>query len=200
MRESLTDAQQTMDLDIIERHTRQAQRVLQELLNFARPKAAGSGTADACAVAASVTEVFSVKAAKKRVRLDVTCPPETLMVRMGVGELEQVVSNLVINALDAVAEDSGEIMVRVESVQDGVAIVVDDNGPGVAAQEVPHIFDPFYTTKAVGAGTGLGLAVVYGLVRDVGGEVGVQRSKMGGACFRVVLPAASENQDADPLQ
>jgi signal transduction histidine kinase len=200
LRESLTDAQQTMDLDIIERHTRQAQRVLQELLNFARPKAAGSGTADACAVAASVTEVFSVKAAKKKVRLDVTCPPETLMVRMGVGELEQVVSNLVINALDAVAEDSGEIMVRVESVQDGVAIVVDDNGPGVAAQEVPHIFDPFYTTKAVGAGTGLGLAVVYGLVRDVGGEVGVQRSKMGGACFRVVLPAASENQDADPLQ
>ncbi|MBU4525836.1 MAG: DUF3365 domain-containing protein [Desulfomicrobium sp.] len=200
LRETLTDPQQAMDLDIIERHTRQAQRVLQELLNFARPKAAGSGTADACAVAASITEVFSVKAVKRQVRLNVTVPPEALMVRIGVGELEQVVSNLVINALDAVAEGSGEIMVRVTSAQEGVVIAVEDNGPGVAAQDAPHIFDPFYTTKAVGAGTGLGLAVVYGLVRDVGGEVGVQRSDMGGARFYVVLPAAVDGQDADPLQ
>jgi signal transduction histidine kinase len=200
LRETLTDPQQAMDLDIIERHTRQAQRVLQELLNFARPKAAGSGTADACAVAASITEVFSVKAVKRQVRLNVTVPPEALMVRIGVGELEQVVSNLVINALDAVVEGSGEIMVRVKSAQEGVVIAVEDNGPGVAAQDAPHIFDPFYTTKAVGAGTGLGLAVVYGLVRDVGGEVGVQRSDMGGARFYVVLPAAVDGQDADPLQ
>ncbi|MDP3430031.1 MAG: HAMP domain-containing sensor histidine kinase, partial [Desulfomicrobium sp.] len=200
LRETLTDPQQAMDLDIIERHTRQAQRVLQELLNFARPKAAGSGTADACAVAASVTEVFSMKAGKKQVHLDVTVPPGALMVRMGVGELEQVVSNLVINALHAVAERSGEIMVRVKSAQEGVVIVVEDNGPGVAAQDAPHIFDPFYTTKAVGAGTGLGLAVVYGLVHDVGGEVGVQRSDMGGARFYVVLPAATDGQEAEPLQ
>lgn len=200
LRETLTDPQQAMDLDIIERHTRQAQRVLQELLNFARPKAAGSGTADACAVAASVTEVFSMKAGKKQVHLDVTVPPGALMVRMGVGELEQVVSNLVINALHAVAERSGEIKVRVKSAQEGVVIVVEDNGPGVAAQDAPHIFDPFYTTKAVGAGTGLGLAVVYGLVHDVGGEVGVQRSDMGGARFYVVLPAATDGQEAEPLQ
>lgn len=199
LRETLTDPQQAMDLDVIERHTRQAQRVLQELLNFARPKAAGSGTADACAVAASVTEVFSVKAAKKHVRLEVTYPPDVLKVRMGVGELEQVVSNLLINALDAVAEEVGEIMVRVEPAGESVAIIVEDNGPGVAAEDAPHIFDPFYTTKAVGAGTGLGLAVVYGLVRDVGGEVGVERSDMGGARFHVLLPAASPDQDADLL-
>jgi two-component system, NtrC family, sensor kinase len=200
LRETLTDPQQAMDLDIIERHTRQAQRVLQELLNFARPKAAGSGIADACTVAASVTEVFSVKAAKKNVRLDGVFPPQPLMVRMGVGELEQVVSNLLINALDAVAENSGQIMVRVESSGERVAISVEDNGPGVAAEDAPHIFDPFYTTKAVGAGTGLGLAVVYGLVRDVGGEVGVLHSHMGGAHFYVTLPAPEHDHDADLLQ
>jgi signal transduction histidine kinase len=200
LRETLTNPQQTMDLDIIERHTRQAQRVLQELLNFARPKAAGSGTADACAVAASVTEVFSVKAAKRDVRLSIDVPSEALLVRMGVGELEQVISNLLINALDAVAQHEGQIMVRVESVQERVAIRVEDNGPGVASEDAPHIFDPFYTTKAVGAGTGLGLAVVYGLARDVGGEVGVQPSDMGGAHFYVMLPAAERDHDADLLQ
>jgi len=190
LRQSLTDQQQAADLDIIERHTRQAQRVLQELLNFARPKTAGSGTSDACAVAASVCDVFSVQAAKKHVRLGLESPSGPLCVRLGIGELEQVISNLVINALDAVIEDEGEIVVRVAPGDGNVRIVVEDNGPGVSAQDAPHIFDPFYSTKAIGSGTGLGLAVVYGMVRDVGGEVEVERSAAGGAKFVVILPAA----------
>jgi signal transduction histidine kinase len=196
LRQAITEPQQIADLDVIERHTRQAQRVLQELLNFARPKTAASGTADACSVAASVRDVFSVQAAKKSARLTLDCPAEALMVRMGIGELEQVVSNLVINAVDAVGEEGGEIAVRVGLADGRVAIIVDDNGPGVTAEDAPHIFDPFYSTKAIGAGTGLGLTVVYGMVRDVGGEVSMERSPMGGARFTVLLPSAA----AEPLQ
>ena len=191
LRQAITDPQQVADLDVIERHTRQAQRVLQELLNFARPKTAGSGTADACGVAASVRDVFSVQAAKKSARLRLDCPTEPLMVRMGIGELEQVVSNLVINAVDAVGEEGGEIAIRVGSAESRVAIIVEDNGPGVSADDAPHIFDPFYSTKAIGAGTGLGLPVVYGMVRDADGEVAVERSPMGGARFTVLLPPAA---------
>jgi len=191
LRQVITDPQQVADLDVIERHTRQAQRVLQELLNFARPKTAGSGTADACGVAASVRDVFSVQAAKKSARLWLDCPAEPLMVRMGIGELEQVVSNLVINAVDAVAEEGGEIAIRVRSADSRVAIIVEDNGPGVSAEDAPHLFDPFYSTKAIGAGTGLGLTVVYGMVRDADGEVAVERSPMGGARFTVLLPPAA---------
>jgi signal transduction histidine kinase len=190
LRQAITDPQQAADLDIIERHTRQAQRVLQELLNFARPKTAGSGTSDACAVAASVRDVFSVQAAKKHVRLGLESPSGPLYVRLGIGELEQVVSNLVINALDAVSEEEGEIVVRVAPGDGNVKIVVEDNGPGVSAKDAPHIFDPFYSTKAMGSGTGLGLAVVYGMVRDVGGDVDVERSATGGAKFVVTLPQA----------
>lgn len=196
LRQAITDPQPLADLDVIERHTRQAQRVLQELLNFARPKTAGSGSADACGVAASVRDVFSVQAAKKNARLRLDCPPAQLMVRMGVGELEQVLSNLVINAVDAVGEDGGEIAVRVESADGRVAIIVEDNGPGVSVADAQHIFDPFYSTKAIGAGTGLGLTVVYGMVRDAGGEVAVDRSPMGGARFTVMLPQAAD----EPLQ
>ena len=190
LRQSIADPQQAADLDIIERHTRQAQRVLQELLNFARPKTAGSGVSDACAVTASVRDVFSVQAAKKHARLRLESPTGPLPVRLGLGELEQVVSNLVINALDAVSEEEGEILIRVAPEDGGVAIVVEDNGPGVSAEDAPHIFDPFYSTKAIGAGTGLGLAVVYGMVRDVGGDVVVSGSGLGGARFVVTLPAA----------
>jgi signal transduction histidine kinase len=190
LRQTIKDQQQIADLDIIERHTRQAQRVLQELLNFARPKAAGSGTSDACAVAASLRDVFSVQAAKKRASLDLEGPAGPLPVRMGIGELEQVLSNLVINALDAVGEEDGRIVIRVEPGAEAVRISVEDNGPGVAASDAPHIFDPFFSTKAIGAGTGLGLAVVYGMVRDVGGEVVLERSALGGARFVVTLPSA----------
>ncbi|SFK19730.1 His Kinase A (phospho-acceptor) domain-containing protein [Desulfomicrobium apsheronum] len=197
LRQTISDPQQASDLNIIERHTRQAQRVLQELLNFARPKAAGSGTADACAVAVSVSEVFSVQAAKKRAHLTVEHPREPLSVRMGIGELEQVISNLVINALDAVGEDDGVIVVRVAPKDGRVVIVVEDNGPGVAAADVPHIFDPFYSTKAIGAGTGLGLAVVYGMVRDVGGEVFVEHSALGGGRFVVLLPSGNDDLESD---
>lgn len=193
LRQTITEPQQSADLDIIERHTRQAQRVLQELLNFARPKTAGSGTSDACAVAASVREVFSVQAAKKHVRLVLESPTGPLYVRLGIGELEQVVSNLVINALDAVSEEEGEIVVRVAPDNGNVKIVVEDNGPGVSAEDAPHIFDPFFSTKAFGSGTGLGLAVVYGMARDIGGEVGVERSLLGGARFVVSLPGAAPN-------
>lgn len=199
LRQTISDPQQASDLNIIERHTRQAQRVLQELLNFARPKAAGSGTADACSVAVSVSEVFSVQAAKKRARLTVDHPAKPLLVRMGIGELEQVLSNLVINALDAVGEQDGEIVVRVAPVDGRVAIVVEDNGPGVSAADAPHIFDPFYSTKAIGAGTGLGLAVVYGMARDVGGEVRVEHSDLGGARFVVLLPSVT-NPESDTTQ
>lgn len=198
LRQTVTEPQQAADLDIIERHTRQAQRVVQELLNFARPKAAGSGTSDACAVVAFVRDVFSVQAAKKRVELRLESQPGPLFVRLGIGELEQVVSNLVINALDAVGEEDGEIVVRVAPDGDCVHIVVEDNGPGVSVEDEPHIFDPFYSTKAIGAGTGLGLAVVYGMVRDVGGEVAVGRSPLGGARFVVTLPALPDAPQTEP--
>ncbi len=191
--QSISDPGQLEDLRIIERHTRHAQRVLQDLLNFARPKAAGSGSADACGVAASVRDVYSAQAAKKKVRTLLDCPSRPLMVRLGVGELEQVISNLMINALDAVQAETGAILVRAGIADEGTVFVeIADNGPGVPSVHVPHIFDPFYTTKEIGAGTGLGLTVVYGIVNDVGGRIEVDRSvEMGGALFTVYLPALS---------
>jgi C4-dicarboxylate-specific signal transduction histidine kinase len=97
-----------------------------------------------------------------------------------------------------VGEENGEIVVRVAAIDGKVSVAVEDNGPGVAAADAPHIFDPFYSTKAIGAGTGLGLAVVYGMVRDVGGEIAVERSDLGGARFVVLLPAVHEREQDAP--
>ena len=195
LRQAITDTQQAADLAVIERHTRQAQRVLRDLLNFARPKAAGSGIADLGAVLLSIKEVFSVQAAKKGVRVDCALPATTLRVRMGIGELEQVLSNLMINALDAVPETGGIIRLHLKSEDQSTAVIeVEDNGPGISQEAVPHIFDPFYSTKEIGAGTGLGLTVVYGMVADVGGRIEVGPSEtLHGAHFIIHLPLGTED-------
>ncbi|MFV0422303.1 c-type heme family protein [Oleidesulfovibrio sp.] len=193
LRQNISDPQQGADLDVIVRHTRQAQRVLRDLLNFARPKAAGSGLADACAVAASVTEVFSVQALKKGVTLSLNCSDNLPKVRIGLNELEQVLGNLVLNALDAAPAQEGEIMVSVSQRENTmIAIEVADNGSGIDAEDLSHVFDPFFSTKETNAGTGLGLTVVYGMITDVGGTVEAGESEeLGGALFTVLLP--SEN-------
>lgn len=191
LRQAIDNPQQLNDLETIERHTLQAQRVLQDLLNFARPKAAGPGSADACQVARTVGEVFSVQAAKRGATITVDCPEAALPVRLGVEELEQVIGNLIINALDAVPEQEGAIRITVRQAGAMIALEVADNGPGVAHEDMPHIFDPFFSTKDIGAGTGLGLTISYGIVTNVGGRIEIERSAhLGGASFTVVLPPA----------
>lgn len=192
LRQSSVDPQQVADVEIIERHTRQAQHVLQDLLNFARPKTTGEGRTELGAAAASLVEVFSAQAARKGVRISLECAETPLVVRLSAGELEQVASNLLINALDAVPEQDGLIRVRVAAEADGMAVLeVADNGPGVDEADRSRLFDPFYTTKEVSAGTGLGLSIVYGVVSGADGSVVIGRcERLGGARFLVRLRLA----------
>jgi PAS domain S-box-containing protein len=111
--------------------------------------------------------------------------------------LEQVLVNLLLNAVQAFdeARPDNRIEVRGSSSTDGqVVLDVIDNGPGVPADVLGHIFDPFFTTKPVGEGTGLGLAVVHGLLAQIGGTISVLQAPRGGAQFRVTLPVASANE------
>ncbi len=198
LRQNMADEQQLQDLDVILRHTRQAQRVLQDLLNFARPKSSSTGQCDAGQVAGSIAEIFSVQAMKKGVTLLSSARPGVALVAMGENELEQVLSNLVLNALDAVAENSGEIFIDVQVEATVAVILVSDNGPGVREENLGRIFDPFFTTKDPGAGTGLGLAIVYGIVTEAGGAVEVVKDRgTGGARFVVRLPLAGRPQQTE---
>lgn len=112
------------------------------------------------------------------------------------------------NAVDAIVQ-RGSIAISVESmdiderpasvanVQPGtfVAIVVRDTGTGMSADVLTHIFEPFFTTKPPEHGTGLGLATVFGIVRQAGGTVDVESAPQHGTTFRVLLPAARPDQD-----
>jgi two-component system NtrC family sensor kinase len=104
-------------------------------------------------------------------------------------ELQQMLLNLVNNAIDAVEEDDGCISVTADTDKTNIVIKVSDNGPGISKEDLPRIFDPFFTTKPVGKGTGLGLSICYGIAKRMGGEIHVKSVPGSGTTFRVTIPA-----------
>jgi two-component system, NtrC family, sensor kinase len=106
------------------------------------------------------------------------------------GKLQQVFTNLILNARDAIP-DGGRITVSTSMADDGSLVVaIADTGIGIAPENVAKIYDPFYTTKGVGQGTGLGLAVTYGIVQEHAGHITVDSLPGRGTTFRITLPSA----------
>ena len=127
------------------------------------------------------------------------------------GQIEQIIMNLAVNAKDAMGE-SGSLMMRTENVSldeeyclfnaeakpgDYVLLSVSDTGHGMERETLQHIFEPFYTTKELGRGTGLGLAMVYGIVKQHNGYI-ICESEVGrGTTFKIFLPAIAEVSEPD---
>jgi len=118
--------------------------------------------------------------------------PEQLPVAGSPGQMQQVIINLVQNAADATDGLPAPMLAVHANMENGEIIVVfRDNGPGIAREALDKIFDPFYTTKAVGKGTGLGLSISYGIVERHGGKLSVENAEEGGAAFVLRLPVVS---------
>ncbi len=109
-------------------------------------------------------------------------------------ELQQVLVNLINNAIDA-TEEGEMISVSAQLQNNHVAVCVSDSGSGIEKDDLSRIFDPFFTTKPLGKGTGLGLAICYGIVRELGGRIDVSSEIGQGSTFRIRIPRAMERQD-----
>jgi C4-dicarboxylate-specific signal transduction histidine kinase len=138
--------------------------------------------------------MFSVQAESKSITLEADIPEDLPAVKADGSSLEQVFGNLLINAMDAVEPGNGRIRLEASRENGRLNVSVTDNGHGIPEEHLGSIFDPFFTTKEVGKGTGLGLAVVYGIVKDLGGSISVENGR--GAAFKLSLPAAREQAEA----
>jgi signal transduction histidine kinase len=114
-------------------------------------------------------------------------------------QINQVILNLVVNAAQAMGEERGRIVVRSGSDDAGqVWVEVADNGSGIPKDVLPRIFDTFFTTKPVGVGTGLGLALSYGIVQKHRGRISVESEVGQGTTFRVTLPVRQPSASPQP--
>ena len=170
-------------------------RIVRRLLDASRAAAHDEVTSAACRVAVAVRGAVRVaenmRGARLKLELDV---PEVLCVRGERYMLEQVLTNLLVNAYQAMPEARPAGRVRVSAVQRGdrVQITVEDDGVGMSAETRERLFEPFYTTKPLGKGTGLGLAVSAGLVHAMRGVLSFESVEGSGTEARLSLLSAAE--------
>jgi len=180
----------------------QAQRMtalIRQLLDFARPRALQKAPVNVTTLAGRVCELVATIAKKHNVVLVPPNPDDSLRVEADDGQLTQVLTNLVVNAIQAMP-NRGQVEITTRVVEQSpppyvggtqhtwMAIEVRDEGTGMDDATRERIFEPFYTTKQVGDGTGLGLSVSWGIVREHGGWIHVTSKKDSGSTFTVYLP------------
>jgi len=192
IRDAVTDREVVSDIDIIAKHTKAAQKVVQDLLALSRPRKNISGTSDLNRVVTRAVDVFKAQAVSRNIRIVTRLSDNLPRVTCDGAVLEQILTNLWLNAVDAVQESGDTIFIETRAAgSHEVLLRVADNGPGVPEIIQHRIFDPFYTTKEVGKGTGLGLSIVYGFVSELKGRISVDTGDL--TRFDVYLPALPEN-------
>jgi signal transduction histidine kinase len=179
------------DAKVIGEQAERMTAIIQQLLDFARSGAASRERIDVAAVGRRAISMLEPMAEKKKVALLLEGADGEVHASCDARQLEQVMSNLVLNAIQA-QEDGGEVRVEVSREDGEVQVAVEDRGPGVPEELRERIFEPFYTTKDVGEGTGLGLSVAWGIVNEHGGRIGVSDRPGGGARFTLTLPMAED--------
>jgi signal transduction histidine kinase len=160
--------------------------IVRNLRDFARLDEAEFKETDLNAALLSTIEIVRHQLKEADVRLQVESTPLP-PVQCHPGKINQVLLNLLVNAIQA-CNRGGVVTASTRSDQTGVVIEVHDNGCGIAPEYRSRLFEPFFTTKPIGQGTGLGLSVSYGIVRDHGGVIEVESEPGQGSTFRVKLP------------
>lgn len=171
-------------------------RIIRNLRAFARQEVEGFANVDLCAVVAAALEMTEPRLRQEGVALTFTAPPAPVRVRGGEVRLQQVVLNILANALDAMAGLEDRALTLRILPGDPVRLICRDSGPGI--KEPDRVFDPFYTTKEVGQaeGMGLGLAISDRIIQSFGGRILAANPAGGGAEFTVELIAAAASEAA----
>jgi PAS domain S-box-containing protein len=175
------------DLAVIEHEVRRMERTLQTFLDFARPPQPDRRPLDPAAVVERVFALVAGRSKKQGVSLRLTRPEAPVRVEADQDQLQQLLLNLVLNALDALPH-GGAVEVELRPPRDGfVELSVRDTGPGIAPHILPKVFETFVSSKETGVG--LGLPVSKRIAEDHGGSLTAYNLPGGGACFVLRLPA-----------
>jgi signal transduction histidine kinase len=176
-------------LDIVDRQIQQVTRVLRTMLDQVRQPSPRETTSLARLIDRAC-ETARPRLERPGVTLNVRVDPALPPVEADAAQLELALLNLITNSLDAMPH-GGALTITAAGAADRVRLEVADTGPGIAADVLPRVFEPWVTTKSVGQGSGLGLSIVRDVVRAHGGTISVRNGDHGGAILTIELPRAA---------
>ncbi|MFM8321140.1 MAG: ATP-binding protein [Chloroflexota bacterium] len=183
-----SDLQESVDL--IARAGARATQVVRNLLDFARKEEYHLGLTDLNETVERALELVQHEVLARGIRLDFAPDPTLPPLLASQDHLQSVWLNLLLNAIDSLDKGPGEIKIVTRKVGSEIHVLVSDNGKGIPPDRLTRIFEPFYTTKAPGRGTGLGLSVSHRIVKQHGGRISVESQLGGGSIFTVILPVS----------
>ncbi|HLH00268.1 MAG TPA: ATP-binding protein [Bryobacteraceae bacterium] len=189
------DEQKSKLLDKIAKQTFRASEIVNSLLNFSRTSTTAHADVDLNRVIQDTLGLIEHQLQKSSIEVKLALDEAAITVRGNSGKLQQVFLNLFLNARDAM-ESGGTLKVTSRCEEGFARIEVADSGQGISPENLARIYDPFFTTKAARKGTGLGLAVTYGIVREHGGNIKVDSRLGAGSRFQVELPLARKTVHA----
>jgi PAS domain S-box-containing protein len=185
------------DLARIVQETTRCQEIVKSLLEFARQSGPKKELIDINSAITDGLHFLENQATFHNIEIIKELAPSLPALLGNAGQLKQVFLNIMINAADAM-QARGTLTIKTFLAKDGTKVVIEftDTGGGIPQDILPRIFDPFFTTKKVGEGTGLGLSMSYGIVKEHQGDIEVDTVRGSGTTFRVLLPIEYEEEGA----
>jgi len=167
-------------------------KIVRELVDFSRPSSYNFENVQVNDVIKNAIGIAKYNRRMKDIEISSNLDPNLSFIRLIPDQLQQVLINIIFNAIDAIQDSNGRIHVSSHSSNSKIEIIIEDNGVGIPKENLNKIFEPFYTTKKVGEGTGLGLSVSYGIIKNFNGTIEVDSEVGTGSKFTIILPINHE--------
>jgi two-component system NtrC family sensor kinase len=182
------------------RQTQRTHRVVQNLLSFSRQRKPLQSSVDLRRVLEDTLAQRDLDLKLNNVTVEREYDPELPFIIGDAHQLEQVFLNIINNAVDAIMDSaqSGSLKVRAYPEESQACIEFRDSGTGL--KDPKRVYDPFYTTKKIGKGSGLGLSICYGIVKEHGGDINAFNHEQGGAVFQIKLPLTGQQKASSHAQ
>ncbi len=190
LQEGESNQTRVKQLGMLHQQARRATEIVQNLMYFSRPPAPGQSLVNLNDLVDRTLHLHAYSLRKNNITVDFLKEEGMPHVSGDPHQLMQVFHNLILNAEQAIREarEKGTVRIRLGKKDNSVWVNFQDDGPGIAPEILPNIFDPFYTTKRPGRGTGLGLSICKAVLKEYGGNVEAASAPGGGAVFTVHLP------------
>ena len=198
LKNKVTETQRYDDLKIIEKNVRNCKTIVEDLLSFARESESKKEVTEIHNIIDDVLSLMKHDSNLDHIQISTNYDPQVPPMELDAKKIKQVVINLLMNAKHAI-DGKGDIKITTGLNRDAdhLLVKVTDNGHGIDKNNLSRIFDPFFTTKPTGEGTGLGLSVSYGIIKNHGGDIAVESEIGKGATFTMTLPVPSKKRGMD---